>query len=388
VFAAGGWDTTYAIEPKDPEHSDPPPGALRRFGDLDVFVDPGRPGVTTLFEKHAAHIAIVRGIATDGINHAECQRRILTGTREETRPDLGAMVGHLVGRELPVPYLILGDVAYTGPYAVSSARVGATNQIVELLGAPPVRPGVELGGGPLVGPDVVAAEDAALRAYADASTQRARSERGASGYNRRRVDDFAESIRRGDRLRGLGNRFGKRGELLGLESQIPLALDALEQSLSQAVMLNTMLPWDTHGDNHLQAGYHDVTYANVTRIIDELERRPGLAAGTKMIDDTCVLVFSEMSRGLRHGGPVGHEGKGHWGITAAMVIGAGVRGGKVFGASTPDMLGMKLELSTGAPLATGIQPMYSHFAAGMLRLCGADPELQFPTLPAYDAFVA
>ncbi len=387
VFAAGGWDTTYAIDPKDAAHADLPAGAVRRFGELDVFCDDSRPGVTRLFERHAPLISIVRGVATDGINHAECQRRIVTGTRENNRPDLGAIVGHGLGLELPVPYLILGDVAYTGPYAASSARVGATNQIVELLGGETTRAVEQIGAVP-DDARVLAAEDAALRAYSEASIARARATRGATGYNRRRVEDFAESIARGDRLRALGNRFGRRGELLSLDAQIPLALDALQQNLSQTVMLNTRLPWDTHGDNYLQGGYHDVSFASVSRLVDELVARPGLAAGTRMIDDTVVLFFSEMARGCRAVGEVGHEGKGHWQYTSAVVIGAGVRGGQAFGSTGPDMLGVKLDLHTGAPSETGVQPMYAHFIGGMLALCGIDPALHFPDHEAYDAFVA
>ena len=70
-----------------------------------------------------------------------------------------------------------------------------------------------------------------------------------------------------------------------------------------------------------------------------------------------------------------------------MVIGAGVRGGRTFGATTADSGGMPIDLGTGAPSATGLQPLYSNFVAGMLRLCGADAEHYFPQLPVFDAFV-
>ncbi|HEX7839535.1 MAG TPA: hypothetical protein VF469_18800, partial [Kofleriaceae bacterium] len=123
VFAAGGWDTSYALDPKEPPLVDVPAGAVQLFAGLDVFTDPSRPNVTAYFERHAAHTAIVRGIATDGIFHNECQRRIVTGKRDDAQPDLGAMVAHDLGNDLPIPYLVLGDVAFTDPYTVSSARV-------------------------------------------------------------------------------------------------------------------------------------------------------------------------------------------------------------------------------------------------------------------------
>jgi hypothetical protein len=375
VFAAGGWDTTYALDPKEPALATVPAGAVQRFGDLDVFTDASRPSVTRFFERHAAHTAIVRGIATDSIFHAECQRRIATGKREDAQPDLGAIVAHDLGNALPIPYLVLGDIAFTGPYAASAGRVGTTNQIVELLGPP--------GGDPLA-----AAEDALLRRYADASADRARATRGAAGYNRRRVDDFADAVARGQRLAQLRDRFGARGQTQGLASQIPLAIDALQQDLSHAVMMTTRLAWDTHADNYLQADCHEATFGPLTGLLDQLVALPGRAAGSKMIDDTVVVVFSELSRAPTTTGASPHEGKAHWPLTAALVIGAGVQGSQVFGATTPASGGMPIDLATGAPSATGIQPMYAHFIAGLLALCGADPAAHLATTPAFDAFVA
>src|SRR5689334_15519782 len=119
VFVTGGWDTTYALDPKDPAYAAIPAGAVRNFEGLDIFVDDSRPGVTTFFERHAGATALVRGISTDAINHNECQRRIATGTREDSRPDRAAIVAHDLGNDLPLPYLILGDTAWTGPYTAS-----------------------------------------------------------------------------------------------------------------------------------------------------------------------------------------------------------------------------------------------------------------------------
>jgi len=378
VYVTGGWDTTYALDPKEAPVS-VPAGAVQRFAGLDIFTDASRPSVTSYFERHADISTIVRGIATDGIFHHECQRRMATGKRDDGEPDLGAMVAHDVGNDLPIPYLILGDVAYTGPYTASCARVGTTNQIVELLGDPTRDPAAD---------PVAATEDALLRRYADASIERARATRGAIGYNRRRVDDFADALARGDRLRQLRDRFGKRGDSQLLANQIPLALDALQQDLSHAVMLTTREQWDTHSDNFTQGERHESLFANLTALVDELRRRPGRAAGTRMIDDTVVLVFSEFSRTPNLGGEPGHEGKDHWPITSAAIIGAGVRGGQVFGATTATMGGVLVDLATGQPSPTGLQPLYSNFVAGILALCGADPAAHLGTTPAFDAFIA
>src|SRR5262249_428779 len=103
LYATGGWDTSSALDPKEPPPADVPAGAAGLFGGLDVFVDPSRPSVTQYFERHADVTSIVRGIATDGIFHNECQRRMATGKREDGQPDLGAMVAHDIGNALPIP---------------------------------------------------------------------------------------------------------------------------------------------------------------------------------------------------------------------------------------------------------------------------------------------
>jgi hypothetical protein len=134
VLAQGGWDTTYALDPKTQSAKvDVPVGNRRTFGNLDVFVDASRPNVTSYFTKYADVTAIVRGISVASVAHQECVKRMATGTRNEENADMGAIVAHDNGNDRPLPYLILGDTAFAGPYAVSAGRVGATNQIIALL---------------------------------------------------------------------------------------------------------------------------------------------------------------------------------------------------------------------------------------------------------------
>lgn len=389
VFVTGGWDSAYALDPRDPAHADARPGGMQRFENLDVFVDPSRPSVTSFFDKYAGASAIVRGISTDAINHNECQRRIATGTREETRPDLAAIVAHDLGNAMPLPYLILGDTAWTGPYAVSSGRVGATNQIVELLdpSAPQVGGRSRLRGPTPPGGDALSdAETALLRSYAQASVDRAHASRGALGYNRARVDDFAEAIDRAARLRPLRAALGARGDRLSFGAQLDVALAALSQDISHAVTITTGLPWDTHTDNVIQGTLHEQLFAGLLRLVDGLAALPGRAAGTTMLDDTVVAVISEMSRTLRLGGTDPDAGTGHWPVTPALVIGAGVRGGQVVGGVDLDGGALAMSLASGAIDPGGLVPLYSHFAAGLLSLCGVDPGAHLPDVPVLDAF--
>lgn len=381
VCAQGGWDTTYALDPKEQSaRCDVPAGSVQSFGGLDVFTDASRPNVTAFFTKHAPVTAIVRGISVSSVAHRECLKRMATGTRSETNADMGAVIAHDLGNHLPLPYLILGDTAFTGPYAVSAGRVGATNQILALLDPAQAYPS---NGRPAFA--TTDAEHAILARYASASVDRVRATRGATGYNRRRTDDFLESIDRGKRLEAVRSGLGTRGRTLRIADQVSFALDALAADISQAVMLNTRLGWDTHDTNTDQAGFHETTFAALTTLLDELAARPGRAAGTTMLDDTAVVCFSEFSRTPKLNAAAG---KDHWPVTSALVMGAGVRGGRAYGATTAGVEAMPIDFATGAPSAGGLTLMSNHFVAGVLALCGADPLSHLGPTEIFDAFVA
>lgn len=374
VLAQGGWDTTYALDPKTQSAKvDVPVGNRRLFGNLDVFVDASRPNVTSYFTKYADVTAIVRGISVASVAHQECVKRMATGTRNEENADMGAIVAHDNGNDRPLPYLILGDTAFAGPYAVSAGRVGATNQIIALLD--PAQSYQTNGRAPFV---TTNAEDAILQKYATATTNRLKATRGSLGYNKKRVEDFAEGIRRGKQLQTVRDGFGTRGRTLTLTSQADLALDALSRDISQSVMLNTRLGWDTHDTNTDQADFHETTFAGLTSLLDGLVAR-------NLLDDTVVVCFSEFSRTPKLNSQMG---KDHWPVTSAMVIGAGVKGGRAYGATTDAVEADTIDFATGARSASGTTLMSNHFVAGVLKLCGIDPVSHLGATEVFDAFVA
>ncbi|HEY5945405.1 MAG TPA: DUF1501 domain-containing protein [Kofleriaceae bacterium] len=381
VLAQGGWDTTYALDPKEQSaRCDVPVGAIHRFGNLDIFADATRPNVTAFFTKYASISAVVRGISVSSVAHQECVKRMSTGTRNETNPDMAAIVAHDNGNALPLPYLILGDTAFTGEYAGSAGRVGSTNQIIALLD--PAQAYQTNGRAPLA---TTNAEDAILQRYATATADRMKATRGALGYNRKRVDDFVEAIKRGKALQGVRAGFGTRGRVLTLANQVELALDALQTDISQSVMLNTRLGWDTHDTNTDQAGFHETTFGGLTALIDGLASRPGRTAGSTMLDDTLVVCYSEFSRTPKLNSALG---KDHWPVTSALVVGAGIKGGRGYGASTAAVEADTVDFSTGDRSATGMTLMSNHFCAGVLKACGIDPIAHLGPTEVFDAFVA
>ena len=377
IMASGGWDTTYSIDPKPGlDTVDAPAGTMGTYGDLDVWLtDSPNGNVDAFFRAYAAMTAVVRGISIRSIAHPECRKRILTGGPSSESPDFGAICAHELGRELPLPYLVLGDDAFTGPLAASAGRVGTTNQITALLDpdkayeAPPGSTYAQPAFVP-TGPD-----EEAIRAFVTARAERERAVRGARGYNKARIDDFQSSLDRSDRLRPYAAGFGARGRNLQLDDQAALAAQVVEQGISRAVMLDSRIAWDTHDGNGDQNVFHDDVFGSLKRLCDDLASRAGARAGSTLLDESVVVVVSEMSRTPKLNA---RGGKDHWPVTSAVVVGAGVRGGRAYGASSDKIESLPVDLATGDVAEGGATIQTSNLAAGILHLVGIDPAPYFP----------
>ena len=372
VLAAGGWDVTWALDPKQGlDTVDAPAGEVRRFGSSEILVDATRPSVASFFERYGALTAVVSGIQVRSVAHPTCRRRILTGSAATDAPDVAAALAHALGRELPLPYLVLGDTAFTGPLAASSGRVGTTNQLQALLDPAADYPGGSPGSRFVPN----AADEDLIRRWLEARAERELATRAQRGANRSRVVDFVESLERGDALRTHSAAFGTRGITLGLEQQIAVAIDALRGDVAWSVLVDSRLGWDTHTNNAAQGPLHEALFAALGSLVERLSTLEGRTSGSRMIDETVVLVLSEMSRTPRLNATAG---KDHWPFTSALVIGGGVAGGTTFGGTDDRLEGLPVNLATGAPAPAGRSLLPENLVAGVLELAGADPSIWLP----------
>jgi uncharacterized protein (DUF1501 family) len=383
AWANGGWDPTFTFDPKPGiEGVDTPQGRIVNYGDLPIFVDNARPGVQAFFEAWGDVSAVINGIDTASVAHPGCRRRMLTGYREAGHADLGAVTGHALSRELPIPYLVLGDSGYVGPLGASVGRVGTTNQLSALID-PEQAYGLPAGAGysPVVPNE---AEAALIRNRVMASAEREQAIRGARGYNRARVNDFISSLERGDRLIAKKDVMQASRRKLTFQNQLDVTVDVLEQGLSRAVMIDGRHAWDTHANLGNQNQFYDELFESLAQLAQTLSGRPGSSAGQTLMDETVIAVMSEMGRTplINDGG-----GKDHWPITSALVFGAGVRGGALCGGTDDAMMGVETNMETGQPGAGGaIYP--ENLNAGLLELVGVDPSVQYPGIVPLRGFHA
>ena len=379
VFASGGWDTTYALDPKPGLSSiDAPEGDIEELNGIPVFTDPTRPATRAFFEAHGALTTVVNGLTVQSITHTDCYKRVLTGTPSDTAPDIGAITAYENGRDLPAPYLVLGRTSFTGDYASLAARAGTANQIGTLLD--PVRAFPPESGDftPRFAPDMEESE--LIRQHVLARAERVKTVRGAMGKNASRYQDFIDSLARGDELAAAAE-FGDFSYTIDLGVQSQIALDVLEQDISRVIQME-LGGFDTHTLNMQQATLQDTFFAGLSALIDELSIRDGAEAGNKLIDETVVLVVSEMGRT-----PLLNDaqGKDHWPVTSALVIGGGSSGGRALGATDDDLLSRTVDMQTGTAMDDGGSLDYTSFAAGLLGLVGVDFTEHLPGAEPFDA---
>jgi uncharacterized protein (DUF1501 family) len=326
--------------------------------------------VQSFFERYGSMTAVVNGLLVRSFVHSDCMKRVMTGTPSDQKADIGAIAASALGAELPVPYLVLGNSALSGPLAPLTARVGTSNQLSGLLSPDPMSSAYPADFSP------TKQERALSRAWAEGSADGLLAARGVSPQNQQEIVAFRKALERRDLLRAFAESrggFGERDYTPDLAVQVEVALDALEGELCQAVMLE-LSGWDTHDGNSQQSSLHESFFGGLIALTEGLEQK-------KLLSDTVVMVLSEMGRTPKLNSS---QGKDHWPVTSAMVYGAGVRGGALLGGTDELMGALAVDLQSGAP-GQGQQLQTGNFLAGVLTLVGVDPE---PHLPGVEPFHA
>jgi len=382
VNAGGGWDISYALDPKPGLSTvDSPVGEIVDFDGLPIFAHETRPNVTSFFESFASRSCLLHGIGMRSISHITCGQKIYTGRSSANAPDAAAIVGHELGRELPLPYLVLGGVAFSGSLGVSTGRVGSINQINALLPPGdffPDAPGFEH-----ERYEATSSEEGLIQQFLDRRAEREAATRGATGYNARRVSDFRVSLLKSDAIRNQSGAFGEFAFAFTLQDQADFAVRALSEDLSWTIGLDSRLDWDTHGYNDIQGPLHEELFAGLSYLAERLESTPG-SAGNTLLDETLVVVMSEMSRTplLNASG-----GKDHWPTTSMLMFGGPARGGHVIGASNDLVESELIDIDSGELDPNGVLLEPRHILSGIVDASGADATDYSTTEPFRAPFI-
>lgn len=384
VFCEGGFDPTWVFAPmlEAPEvHTSTDAGAeVRESGGLRWVHNDRRGGVSTFLEANAHRTCFINGFEVRSVTHEACRRIILTGGTGSALDDWPSRIA-AASSSASLPSLVLSGPSYTYDNGGAVIRVGENGQLARLLS------GEALADGDLAvalpGATAQAAIDALLRARIEARIA------GSSPSKAR----FASSMRSGlDQVRlvqgieGLDLSVQADGWVYASD-RVEAALTAFELGLSRCITVEHKgewdIGWDTHAGLSRQENNYTVLFDDLEAIMAALDSRVGLS-GAPLSEEVTVVVFSEMGRapGLNTTG-----GKDHWTFTSAMLIGAGVAGGKVVGAYDDGLIGRPINLITGEPDAHGTALSSSHLGATLLAMAGLDPEVEIG-VPAIEAAIA
>lgn len=375
VYAYGGWDPTMCFAPMfDAPEVDVEADAVQAEANGIPFVDSAeRPSVRTFFETYGDRACVINGLEVRSVTHERCQRILFTGS-SETAEDWGVILA-AGGGAYPVPHLVLSGPAFASTNISGVVRSGEVGQLVQLLDGTALEASTQV----VVPPSATAAlaEDAFLRARIRSFTE------GSADGARRLGEVYGQTLEDLDVLLAASGGIDLDPEQTGCRRDVArdaeVAFNAFEYGLSRCAITEDAgwcsMSWDTHSDNQsLQSRSFEELFGYLNTLMADLDTRTGLS-GNPLRDEVTIVVFSEMGRHPK----VTNGGRAHWTYTSAMLIGAGVRGGRVIGGMNESYEGRGVNLATGeVDDDAGVGLVSQHLGATLLAIGDVDPAEYVP----------
>ena len=327
VEAGGGWDTTLMCDPKGRLHADEANPTNRTYHRDDIR-SPNAPSPLTwaptqyndtFFGRYYDRLLVLNGIDLGTVNHATGRRYMGSGAVRFNTPSLGALLAASLAPTLGLTYWSAGGYDVTDSLVVRS-RVANADGLADLTTPNqfPTHFNEEL----LYQPE----GDFNLAM----GLVRARAQRRAAAS---RLPQLQEGLRNYARSHSPGQGLDQMRQFLpdlnGLQSsvarQVALALAGYQAGLTCAMSAGGPWSFDTHSDND------DQSAAALTLFYSAIDEAWRYIEDQGMADRTLLLMTSELGRTPAYNSG---EGKDHWPITTAMLMGTGIRGNRVIGGST------------------------------------------------------
>ncbi len=364
VVNYGGWDPTRVFADEfdnlnvDMERTAEPATA----GGLNFVDHPDRPSVRDFFTRYHSTTSIWKGILVPSVAHENCLRLMLTGSTRQDGADWPAIAGGVVGATLALPHVVAAGPSFPGEFGAFVTRTGTSGQLPALLDGTIL----DWSDQPTAAPSRSAS--ALVDSYA-AGRARSFSAGARSTQERALGESLVGALDRSNVLKELrdvvnwsaGSSFGE---------QLRFATDLLKLNVSRCVTVSfANYSWDTHIDNDLYQSYNfQALFTGLLDLFDQLRTLPGTAGGA-LIDETVVVVLSEMGRTpqLNSG-----NGKDHWPYTSAMVVGPGLIGDRVYGGYDTLYYGRNVDPASGDVNDDGTSLSCDVFGSTLLRAAGVD----------------
>jgi hypothetical protein len=378
VHAQGGWDPRFLFDPTlvtDQNRLYTQLGEVAGIPCAPIAVDPARVGLPTdqgvetylrspeeFLKTHAARLLVLNGVDTATNNHDSGTRAMASGQLSDGYPALASLIAAEYGGSMPMAFLSGGGYDATNGL-VPLSRITDPGTLARIA-----RPND-------INPDQPDGEH-----YHSAATmkrilemQRARTETLYQAQRLPRLRAAVDALRSAretkEELGGLllqdelVSLPGGLGDQQQMQRQAQLALSAFAAGLS--VCASVLLGgFDTHGD-------HDRSQTRqLWKLLGGIDYIVSYAAQKGLTDRLVIFVTSDFARGPQYNGDNEGSGKDHWPVSSALVMGPGIRGGRVIGATDDEQRPRKVDPSTLALDDAGVVLTPGHLHLELRRLAG------------------
>jgi len=364
VNAGGGWDPTSLCDPKgrindaeqDPMNESYRAADIAEAGNIRYAPVGFNP---VFFEKYYQQLLILNGVDTQTNAHGTGSRNVWSGKLADGAPSFGALVAAVKARAAPMAYLSNGGYDVTGGH-VAPTRSGNTSALARL--AYPNRTDATSAESTLYHTD-----ETALRIAERSQERIAALEQKQRLPRMKRAMNTLFTARSGEsEIRRLTDFLPTTLDTSGnpLVRQAQIALASYRAGLSVSVNLSTG-GFDTHGNHDVNHIPRLQTLLEGVDFVMEEAQRQGIA------DKVVVMVGSDFGRtpGYNDG-----AGKDHWPITSIMLMGQGITGNRVVGATDERHNPLKIDAATLQPSESGLSLRPEHLHRELRRLAGIDTD--------------
>lgn len=379
-FASGAWDTTTVFDPhhgSDGVDMDPDTYAMD-LGGLSFNTGEDRPNVTRFFERWGDRAAIINGIDHHTVGHDNGRQMTMTGTSASSYSDWPTLIAANGGGDYPLPHVVFGGPAYAGTLGGALVRAGG-GTLLDLID------GSISGYADQPSPILSTPADSMVDAFVHGRTAAFDLERGGGSVRTGdRTTALLANLERGMELEGRRFEAGLNDLGSTLAEQAIKASELMRLGLSRCAMIGIPGGWDCHGDYRVNAAQFDGFFEGLDMLLEHLATTPGQSSSW-LVDEVVIVAWSEFGRTPKwNGGP----GKDHWPYGSAMVVGPGVNGGRMLGATDAGLVGLPVSFSTGEAKDTGTVLGSENVGTALLKLAGLDPERYLPGIQPFEALLA
>ncbi len=396
VFAyfSGGWDGLVALDPRvlDDFTDDrvsvtgiqPAYDRLRNVNEEDYNLESSVDGMTFGpfigdLIHHADKLALLRGMTMEAVAHQSARRHVLTGILPAGTAVRGSSVATLLatllGEGESIPNLVAGVSSFNlgHPLWATGLPTGSVEDLYNALSPP------DLG--------LVESQRDALEAFFDKQAARAHTRLQTDIYGNRSIarslieQELAEYFNvdsDGSEMTLLRDRFQIGSDETGDGGYMALmAAQALTKGISRCVTIKIADGLDSHQGASWENDHGPFMrqgFNSIAALVSYLEDTPySDAPGDNWLKHTTIMCFSEFGRTAELNS---NGGRDHNLINAMLMLGAGIKGGQVIGATTDlGMLAQPVDLSTGELSESGELIGNNHIARTLLHSIGVSEDV-------------